>query len=82
MIINCAATVDLDAKLDTAIRVNVTGPLKLLKLARNSPNLECFVQMSTAYANCDRTGYIEETIYPSAVNWQAEYEKIRGWSQH
>jgi len=27
IIINCAATVDLQAKLDTAIRVNVTGPL-------------------------------------------------------
>jgi len=27
IIINCAATVDLDAKLDTAVRVNVTGPL-------------------------------------------------------
>ena len=33
IIINCAATVDLNAKLDTAIRVNVTGPLQLLELA-------------------------------------------------
>ena len=27
IIINCAATIDLDVKLDTAVRVNVTGPL-------------------------------------------------------
>ena len=43
VIINCAASVDLDAKLDSAIRINVTGPLKLLKLARQSPKIEAFV---------------------------------------
>ena len=33
IVINCAAFVDLSAKIDMAVRVNVTGPLNLLKLA-------------------------------------------------
>lgn len=65
IIINSAATIELDAKLDTAVRVNVTGPLKLLKLAKQSPKCEAFVQMSTVFVNSDRTGYVEETMYPS-----------------
>jgi len=81
VVINCAASVDLNVKLDTAVRINVTGPLKLLKLARQSPGIEAFVQCSSVFANSDRTGYVEETMYKSGVyNWQADYEKIRGMS--
>ena len=82
VVINCAASVDLDVKLDSAIRINVTGPLKLLKLARQSPKIEAFVQVSTSFVNSDRTGYVEETIYKSGMsNWEADYEKIRGMSK-
>ena len=33
IIINCAATVNFTEQMDLALRVNVQGPLKLLKLA-------------------------------------------------
>jgi alcohol-forming fatty acyl-CoA reductase len=33
IIINCAGNVDFNARLDIAMRINVTGPLMLLKLA-------------------------------------------------
>ena len=77
IVINCAATVDLQEQLDTAIRVNVTGPLSLLRLAKESPRIEAFCQVSTCYANSDRTGYVEEAMYPSqGANWEQDYEKI------
>ena len=64
IVINCAATIDMKTSVDMAVRVNVTGPLQLLRLAQESGSrMEAFVQVSTCYVNCDRTGYIEETIY-------------------
>lgn len=38
VIINCAGEVDLNPRLDKAIKVNVTAPLNLLKLAEQSKN--------------------------------------------
>lgn len=63
MIINSAATVDLNVSIDMAVRINVSGPLKLLELAQSCPNFVTFVQVSTCYVNSDRTGYIEEKLY-------------------
>ena len=85
IIINCAANIDLSENLDTAVRLNVSGPLELLKLARESPCMEVFVQVSTVFVNCDRTGYVEEVIYPSGNNstdWKADYDKIQNMSKH
>jgi hypothetical protein len=33
VIINCAGNVDFNARLDISVKINVTGPLYLLKLA-------------------------------------------------
>ena len=60
IIINSAANVDLSASLDISVRLNVSGPLQLLKLARESPAMEVFLQVSTVFVNGDRTGYVEE----------------------
>jgi dTDP-4-dehydrorhamnose reductase len=69
VIINCAASLDFDAPLDTATRINVTGPLLLMKLAEESPCFEAFLQLSTAFVNADKTGYIEERLYDTNVSW-------------
>ena len=72
IIINSAANVDLAAGLDVSVRLNVTGPLKLLRLAKESPRMEVFVQISSVFVNCDRTGYVEEVMYPGGnnkINW-------------
>ena len=36
IIINSAATVDLQVPIDSAVRVNVTGPLQLMEMAQQS----------------------------------------------
>jgi fatty acyl-CoA reductase len=35
----------------------------VLALAKECTNLEIYTQVSTAYVNCNRLGYIEEKLY-------------------
>lgn len=35
----------------------------MLELAKECHNLDIFTHVSTAYVNCNRTGYIDEVIY-------------------
>jgi len=71
VIINCAASVFKKEELDLTTRVNVGGPLQLLSLANDCPNLEAFVQVSTCFVNNDKSGLVDEKIYEdSKINWQ------------
>lgn len=76
ILINCAANVELEAKLDMAVRVNVSGPLQLLRLLQESENRLCFVQVSSTFVNADKKGFVEEAFLPSDTNWLSQYEKI------
>ena len=76
VIINSAASINFDEQMDVAIRLNTTGALLLLKLAEESPQIEALLQVSTTTVNCDRTGYVEETLYDSGIDWQSEYNKL------
>jgi len=76
VIINAAASINFDEKLDYAVRLNTTGPLLLLKLAEECAAIEALLQVSTTTVNCDRTGYVEETLYDSGIDWQSEYNKL------
>lgn len=58
------------------MRANALGPLLLLKLAEESAKFQCFVQVSSTYVNCDRTGFIEERLYDSKINWQEQLTKV------
>ena len=49
--------------------MNILAVRKMIVLAKSMKNLEVFVHLSTAYANCDRE-YIEEVVYPSPVEPQ------------
>ena len=64
VIINSAASVDFNLRLDLALQINTLGTLRVVELAKNSKNLKAFVQISTAYVNCNKDGWIQEKIYP------------------
>lgn len=68
IIINSAASVDFNQRLDQAIQVNTLGSLRVLELAKACKNLTSLVQISTAYVNCDKQGWVDERIYPIAVD--------------
>ena len=42
------------------------------------------MQVSTVFVNSDRTGYVEEVIYPQSggINWEKDYNKILNISKH
>lgn len=59
VIINCAASIDFNARLDQAIDSNIRGSLRMLELARQIKNLSVFTHISTCYVNCDQRGLIK-----------------------
>ncbi|NXF57508.1 FACR1 reductase, partial [Ciccaba nigrolineata] len=63
IVFHCAATVRFDEPLKHALQLNTMGTQRLLELARQMQNLEAFIHISTAYANCIRKS-IDEIIYP------------------
>lgn len=69
IVFHSAATIRFDEPLRVAVEMNVLGVRKMVNLCKNFKNLEVFVHVSTAYANCDRP-YIEEVVYPTPVDPQ------------
>ena len=63
IIINCAASIDFNARIDQAIDSNIRGSLRMLELARKVRKLDIFTHISTCYVNCDQRGLIKEEIY-------------------
>lgn len=62
VIFHVAATVRFDEKLKTAVAINVKGTMEMLKLGKECVNLESFVHVSTAFANCNHRE-IEERFF-------------------
>lgn len=54
VVINCAATVDFNARLDVSLQMNVLGAMRMLELGKQMRNLESFVHVSTCYVNSDK----------------------------
>jgi thioester reductase-like protein/1-acyl-sn-glycerol-3-phosphate acyltransferase len=75
VIINCAANVDFNQRLDLQFNTNLFGCLRLLDIARACPSFVAFVHCSTAYSNCDRLGFISETL-PDSSNWRLFVDKV------
>ncbi|XP_061678517.1 fatty acyl-CoA reductase 1 isoform X2 [Syngnathoides biaculeatus] len=71
IVFHCAATIRFNEPLKDAMQLNVLATQKMLTLAHKMKQLEIFIHVSTAYANCDRQ-LIEEMVYPPPV----EYVKL------
>jgi glycerone phosphate O-acyltransferase/fatty acyl-CoA reductase len=81
IIMNSAASVDFNQRLDQAIQINVLGTLKILDLAKRCKNLSSFVQISTCYVNCDKPqGWIEEKVYPISRDYRELLNEIMSLS--
>jgi fatty acyl-CoA reductase len=60
IIINCAASIDFNQRLDGAIESNIKGSLRMQSLSRSIKNLDIFTHVSTCYVNCNMKGLINE----------------------
>ncbi len=54
VIINSAASVDFNARMDHAIRDNIDGTQKMYDLALKCIHINSFLHISTSYVNCNR----------------------------
>ena len=68
IIINSAASINFDSRLDDAIEINVNGTLRVFDLSKKVRNLSNFIHISTAYVNSDKNGWIDEQIYEYKEN--------------
>lgn len=65
-----AATVRFDEKLKLALSINVCGTREILTLAKEMEQLNAFLHISTAYANCPLKE-IEEKFYPTPISGES-----------
>ncbi len=68
LVINCAASVDFNARLDDATQINIFGTLKVYELYLQMKKAINFLHVSTAYVNSDVSGYIEEKLYDKNID--------------
>lgn len=59
LVVNSAATVTFDERIDLAVELNAKGPSRLLRFARDSGNVP-MMQVSTCYVCGVRTGMVVE----------------------
>lgn len=69
IVFHSAATIRFDEPLKLAVDMNILGVRKMIQLARGIKNLQVFVHVSTAFANCDQV-CIDEVVYPPPVEPQ------------
>lgn len=73
IIINNAASVQFNDRLDIAIKSNTISTLNLINLAKDCQNLIILTHVSTAYVNCNKPGgFIEEKIYEDDITYDVE----------
>lgn len=54
IVINNAASVDFNSRVDIAMRINAKGPINVLNFCKDCPNLVQFTHVSTAYVGCNQ----------------------------
>jgi hypothetical protein len=66
--IHCAASVEFNLPLYSALQQNLVGTSRVFDLAAGARRIESFLHVSTAYVNCNQEGatIIEEKIYPQS----------------
>jgi len=66
IVFHSAATVKFNEELKSAVEMNLKGTKRVLELCHKMRQLEAFIHVSTAYANCDKEEILEK-IYTPAV---------------
>ena len=64
MVVNSAATVTFDERLDMALALNIEGPRRLLQFAKDCGNVP-FMHVSTCYVSGVQNGDIPEALIPA-----------------
>src|SRR5262249_28056776 len=72
VILNSAAVVSFDERLDLSLNLNAQGARRIMDFARTCPRLEAVIHISTCYVSGKGEGRIDETIRPLGFDAEAE----------
>jgi nucleoside-diphosphate-sugar epimerase len=81
LVINCAASVDFNTRLDDAARINIFGTLRAHDLFSRMVRGKTFLHVSTAYVNADIPGFLEERIYPKGFDPEALFAELQAMKE-
>ncbi|XP_045770532.1 fatty acyl-CoA reductase 1-like [Maniola jurtina] len=73
IIYHAAASVRFDDPMKLSAKLNLRGTREIIELAKDVKHLECFVLVSTSFANTNRDP-IEEIMYPPHADWRETLE--------
>ncbi|XP_022166923.1 putative fatty acyl-CoA reductase CG8306 [Myzus persicae] len=68
IVVHCAATLDFETDLKTAVTVNLLGTKRIVELSKKIKNLQCLLHVSSAYVNSNKN-YAMEKIYDAPANY-------------
>lgn len=74
-VVNSAATVTFDERLDIARSLNALGPSRLMRFARDCGNVP-FMQVSTCYVSGRKTGDIPEELHGSLQGASVDFDAV------
>src|SRR5207253_11066533 len=82
VVVHSAAAVSFDSPVDTAVEVNLLGPVRVAELLRTEGSGAHLVAVSTAYVAGLRRGDATETLLPDTpfatdVGWPGEVDAAR-----
>jgi long-chain acyl-CoA synthetase len=72
VILNSAAVVSFDERLDLSLNLNAQGARRMMDFARQCPRLEAVLHISTCYVSGKAEGRIDEVVPPPAFDAEAE----------
>ena len=82
VVIHSAAIVSFDSPLDTAVEVNLLGPVRVAELLRDAGSAAHLIAVSTAYVAGTRRGRaieasLADTPFSTEVDWRGEVAAAR-----
>jgi long-chain acyl-CoA synthetase len=76
VIINSAAVVVFDERLDLSLELNSRGARRMLDFARACPRLQAVIHISTCYVSGTARGRVNEEVIPLPFDVDAEVQRL------
>jgi long-chain acyl-CoA synthetase len=76
VLINSAAVVVFDERLDLSLNLNTQGARRMLEFARDCRRLEATVHISTCYVSGTASGWVEEEVRPLPFDADEEADRL------
>jgi long-chain acyl-CoA synthetase len=76
VLINSAAVVNFDERLDVSLNLNTMGARRMLDFARDCTRLRAIVHISTCYVSGTREGWVPEEVAAPSFDVEAEAQRL------